>query len=156
MIFHPNNKRENSGETAAEEARKIGAKSPCQKSQRGVVLVTAHGFMMGACNAIPIVGCLGRERCGDKCAKVAVHAEERVLLMAGQMAQDSEIVHLKVMDGLPVASGPPSCAQCSRLMLSAGVAGVWLLHDKWTRYTAIDFHRRTLENCGLPGAGMLR
>lgn len=87
-----------------------------------------------------------------------------------------DIVHLKVgLDGRPAASERPSCWQCSGAILDSELAGVWLYEKlpsssetwaavndyidrvgmapawpaRWRRYTAEDFHMRTLANCGL-------
>jgi hypothetical protein len=44
-----------------------------------------------------------------------------------------------------VPSGGPSCAQCSKLALAAGIVGVWLYHENgWRRYGAGEFHRLSL------------
>lgn len=61
------------------------------------------------------------------------------------------MLHVKVdASGQMVVSGPPSCDQCSKLILRAGIAGVWLLHEEgWKRYTAQEFHEATLQTCGL-------
>jgi hypothetical protein len=68
--------------------------------------------------------------------------------------KDCELVHVKVVDGLVVAGGGPSCWQCSRLALEVAVAAVWLYEidngPRWRRYTAEEFHRATLVACGLP------
>jgi hypothetical protein len=62
------------------------------------------------------------------------------------------MLHVKVVKGIATISGPPSCWQCSRLILEAGIAGMWLLHSEGLhRYTAEEFHRLTLEHCKLPG-----
>ena len=95
------------------------------------------------------------------CSKICVHAEQAALLDAGidlhTRRGECEVAHLKVVDGEPVPSGPPSCVECSKLMLTAGIAAVWLLHEspeggppQWRRYDADDFHRRTLAHLSLP------
>lgn len=140
--------------TAAVEAAR---QSPCAKSKRGVV-IWRHWERFGitttlatAFNAPPRpFTCTGSTTCRGVCNKVAVHAEERAILRVGTNAAGAELLHIKVRDGEPVASGGPSCWQCSRMILEAGIAGVWLLHEKgWRRYLAEEFHRLTLENCGM-------
>jgi deoxycytidylate deaminase len=77
-----------------------------------------------------------------------VHAEQWALLDAGPQAYGRELMHLKAVNGLLVASGPPSCVQCSKLILAAGVEGVWLFRPDalWHRYTATEFHQLSLAN----------
>lgn len=152
-------------EAALALAVEVARQSPCAKSQRGVVLFRderlgqrghrepiAVGF-----NAPPQpFACDGSAACRGACNQVAVHAEQAALMYAaahGRKTDQAEMLHVKVVDGVAVPSGGPSCWQCSRLLLEAGVAGMWLLHeDGLRRYDAITFHRLTLESCGLPGA----
>lgn len=82
------------------------------------------------------------------------------------------LVHVKIGDrGQVIGGGPPSCWQCSREILDSNfVRGVWLYEAQstpvhllsyppqsavattsaWVFYTAEEFHRATLKNCGLP------
>jgi len=96
---------------------------------------------------------------------------EGVLLLAGL-----EMVHVKVVDGQIVPGGPPSCWQCSREVLEMQIGAFWLFEakqiveaahqgmfppitkypgepGKWRCYTAEEFHRTTLKNCGLHVGG---
>lgn len=68
------------------------------------------------------------------------------------------MLHTKValVDGLwvSVPGGPPSCSDCSKLILEAGIDGMWLMEKREgearpVRYTASEFHEQTLRNCGL-------
>jgi hypothetical protein len=66
-------------------------------------------------------------------------------LRAGLHAQGCDMLHVKTVDGELVPSGGPSCVQCSKLALAAGIAGVWLFHeDGWRRYGAVEFHELSL------------
>ena len=101
--------------------------------------------------------CDGSTACREACGKVCVHAEADALLQATKGLPDpwfmggAEMLHVKVVNGREVPSGPPSCWQCSRLILESGIAGMWLLHEEgFQRYTPEEFHRLTLEHCGLP------
>lgn len=86
--------------------------------------------------------CTSDQACKSSCATFAIHAEQDVLLQAGREADGSEMLHLKTVDGAIVRSGPPSCVQCSKLMLQAGVVAVWLCHEGgWRRYSVAEFHR---------------
>ena len=151
-----------------------GAASPCAKSKRGVVIWARnreHSPLKGACiegtmyaiqasahNARPDGPCDGSDACRRDCGKVAVHAEQAAILKCtdwfrnGNRKQDVvEMLHVKVVDGQAVPGGPPSCWQCSRIILAAKVDYMWLLEDGrgWVRRTAQQFHRETLRNCGL-------
>ena len=60
---------------------------------------------------------------------------------------------MRVVDNKAVTSGPPSCITCSRTILIAGAAAIWLWHDDgWRRYEAAEFHALSLqhEKHGLP------
>jgi len=105
-------------------------------------------------------GCPGRDRCRDVCGKLAVHAETRALrsVIGGR---DLDLVHVELApDGRVVACDGPSCWQCSREIVDArAIAGVWLYQvaengAAWHRYSAVEFHRATLERCGLPSTRM--
>jgi deoxycytidylate deaminase len=138
--------------------------SPCAKSKRGVatffvpqgstepiVLATGH-------NAPPHpFSCAGDGACLESCNKICVHAEMAALLATPKVAEnyDNEVhlLHIKVVGGEPVPSGPPSCWQCSRMILHERIAYVWLVQDTGLRsYTAQEFHELTLRHCGLPHA----
>lgn len=75
-------------------------------------------------------------RCRQHCAKLAVHAEQRAIMMAlterDVSMQMLELVHVKVVDEAVVPGGGPSCWQCSRLVVEVGLKGVWLYQaTKW-------------------------
>lgn len=92
------------------------------------------------------------------------------------MLEELDIVHIKVdQQGRACASDRPSCWQCSGAILDAKLSGVWLYEKvpespevweavhafiaehkmvpnwpaRWRRYTAEDFHARTLGNTGI-------
>lgn len=141
-------------EKALEWAVEIGARSACAKSKRGVVIF--REVMLARASNGPPTGfrCDGSEACRGACNKVAVHAEERALVVAarGQCSVvGAEMLHVKVVDGAAVPSGEPSCWQCSRTVLEAGIAAVWLLRPSGlVRYPAHAFHLITLRSCELP------
>lgn len=135
--------------------------STCQKSQRGVVIwrrcagpagILSHGWNH------PAVGrCDGSAACRRDCSKTCVHAEMYALTDAAQLGKGirgAEMLHVKVVDGEPVPSGPPSCWQCSRHIAFSGLVAMWLLEEvdgepRLVRYNPVEFHRLTLERCGL-------
>lgn len=135
--------------------------SECAKSQRGAAVwapgereprATGWNHQPGA------LECDGSAACRAACGKRCIHAEADALLRLACPARartrplpELHLIHVKVEDGQPVASGPPSCWQCSRTVLAHGaVVAMWLLHeDGLRRYSPAEFHRLTLENCGL-------
>lgn len=135
-------------------AVRAALQATCQKSRRGVVLFRredAEIVSSGFNGPPPGFVCTGSDACRGACNKVAIHAEDRAIRFAGWHARGADLLHVKVVDELPDASGGPSCWQCSRTVVDAGIAGVWLLHEGGLkRYTAQEFHRLTLRECGLP------
>lgn len=133
--------------------------SPCAKSKRGVVVFhRREGIVATGFNHPPQpFRCDGSEECRTHCNKVCVHAETAALhdlrrQLVPLRPSTLEMLHVKVVEGVAVASGPPSCWQCSREILVARVSLVWLLHEEGLRsYTAEEFHTLTLQHCGLPG-----
>lgn len=152
------------GLDALSHATAIARMSPCKKSKRGVLVFNRRGPLGGGFNGPPPgFVCDGSPECRAACPKVCNHAEARALLEALSFARRSptepldivlhgaELLHIKVVDGEPVPSGPPSCWQCSRLILDCGISKVWLVHaDGLKSYTADEFHEATLRECGLP------
>lgn len=145
-------------EAALDIAAKVAAIYPlCRKSQRGVTIFHPDsGDSIYAVNGPPKgFRCDGSAACRASCRDVAVHAEARAILYAGergfQLRKGWELLHVKVADGALVPSGPPSCVRCSALILESGIAKVWLLHEDGLRaYHAVEFHRLSLEYHGLP------
>lgn len=184
---------------ALELASLVAIGSGCDKSKRGVVVFhrdipTALG--VGHNHPPAPMRCDGSDLCRAECNKICVHAEQAAILdvcRADGIREGSQLLHIKVMpfpwpneppwfiwrNGpiyLPVPSGPPSCWQCSRFVLEAGIAKVWLAHAPATSppdvgntsseknrkarvawlanglrcYTALEFHRLTLEHHQLP------
>lgn len=111
----------------------------------------------------PPFKCAGTKLCGEDCAKLCLHAEQRAILdMRGEDCDQLELVHVKVVDGQVVPSGGPSCWQCSRIIVEVGLAGVWLYegprgprgprgvaHTCWRFYDAAYFHKVTLASNGI-------
>jgi deoxycytidylate deaminase len=145
---------------ALEAAVEAGRKSPCAKSQRGVVLFHREEGVVGMGfnhPPAPFV-CDGSEKCRAACGKICVHAEMAALRRylwkrqeAGVHISDVEMLHVKVVNGEAHTSDAPSCWQCSREILDAGIKTMWLLLGTGLRrYTAEEFHRLTLEHHSLP------
>ena len=146
-------------EEALKHATAAGRLSPCAKSKRGVVIWTRQGGLYADGWNHPPEGfqCHGDDACRAACGKVSIHAEMDAILKAGRRGigiMGKDMLHVKVVDGKAVPSGPPSCVYCSKHLILAGLAGMWLLHeDGLRRYTVEDFHRLTLEHLGLPTGG---
>jgi hypothetical protein len=120
--------------------------SPC-RSQRGVVIFHGYRVIASGWNAPPApLQCDRSDACRANCSRAAIHAEQRCLLDTGRDARGHDMLHVKTVDGALVASGGPSCLECSKLALAAGIAGFWLFHESgWIRYDILDFHQRTIE-----------
>lgn len=122
--------------------------SPCQ-SKRGAVIYRerfdgVHILGRGQ-NHKTDRSCDGSDRCKATCRVDALHAEQMALLNTSGHANCADLVHVKTVDGALVPSGEPSCVECSKLLMAAGIAGVWLYHaDGWRRYEAAEFHRLSL------------
>lgn len=133
---------DNPGERAIRRAIEAAQVSPCL-SKRGAAVFLGDDVYATACNTqvAPFV-CVGSESCKLRCRHTAIHAEQAALLMAGLFANGRDMLHVKVVDGQLVPSGPPSCTQCSKLIVAAGIRFMWLYHETgWRRYTSTDFHR---------------
>lgn len=119
--------------------------SPC-RSKRGAVIFRENLRIASGYNFKPRgFDCDGSSECKATCRTEAIHAEQMALLRAGTYATTSDMLHVKVTDAGLVASGGPSCVQCSKLALASGIAGVWLFHDTgWRRYEVYEFHRLSL------------
>lgn len=155
---------------ALAEAVKIGAQSPCAKSKRGVVIFVNEPlseYVLGAGFNHPPkpFKCAATNECRRECGKICIHAEQAAILNTdAQVLNESDgfrgcdMLHVKVVDGKPVPSGGPSCVECSKLILEAGLAAMWLYEDrggfgdgpKLYRYTAVEFHEQTLRHLELP------
>lgn len=137
---------------AIQQAIYYATLSPC-RSQRGVVIWhREHGLISFGFNAPPHpMVCNGSDECKATCSKTAVHAEQAALLNFNPIVySDCEMLHVKVVDDDAVTSEKPSCWQCSKLILAAGIEYMWLYQKEGlVRYTALDFHDKTLINCGL-------
>lgn len=102
--------------------------SRCAKDQRGAaVWHPNHGHLTAASNGPPDpFSCDASDACRAACGKLAVHAEMRAVnrhlrTATGFATTGMHVLHLRVVDGRAVTSGPPSCITCSRDMLDAGV-----------------------------------
>lgn len=145
-------------ELAITEAACRPARLSCAKSNRGVVIFDSAPI---GCNAYvlavagngppPPFRCAGDDACQAACNRVAIHAEERAIMRTRCDPRGAELVHVKAVDGELVASGPPSCWQCSRMIVEAQLSRVWLYGvEGWSSWSAGEFHRATLRHCGLP------
>lgn len=132
--------------------------SPCKKSRRGVVLWRRdfNSYIYKGCNHPPRpFVCNGSQECADACSKICIHAEQDAIMDAVRNLDNLryfQLLHVKVnAEGNPVPSGPPSCWQCSKLILISGIERVWLLHEDGLKaYTPELFHEYTLRENDLP------
>jgi deoxycytidylate deaminase len=126
--------------------------SGCAKSQRGVAIFHRQdGLLVTGTNRPPgNFRCDGSEGCRRDCNKLCIHAEQDALSKVTTRLYGWEMLHVKVVNGEAVPSGPPSCWQCSRIILAAQLNCMWLLHEDGLRsYTVAEFHGLTLKECGL-------
>lgn len=127
--------------------------SPCQ-SKRGAAVFrgdTVDGT--GHNHLVEPFTCDGSDACKRTCRAHAVHAEQAAMIEARGYCYGSELLHVKVVDGELVPSGGPTCSQCSKIAVEAGIAGVWLYHaDGWRRYEATEFHRLSVLSAPAPVA----
>lgn len=143
---------------ALQQAVIAASYSKC-KSQRGVVIWNRNtGQIVYGWNAPPKpYTCDGSEACRKNCAKTAVHAEQAALIeMTGSQVPSNmhikhcEMIHVKIVEGKAVTSEKPSCWQCSKLILAAGLKAMWLYQPEgFVEYTPENFHEQTLINCNL-------
>jgi deoxycytidylate deaminase len=130
-------------------------KSPCSKSQRGVVVfdpILSEVLSMGTNFQPGNHICDGSKECQKTCNKLCVHAEQAALLDLRTDNTNLSMLHVKTKNGELVHSGEPSCWQCSRLVLADNrISWFWLYHeDGWHKYTTKLFHELTLNKCNLP------
>lgn len=93
--------------------------------------------------------CDGSDACKCVCRKTAVHAEQMAILQA-ENVHDAQMLHVKTVNGDPVVSGAPSCLECSKLILEAGIKFMWLWEPRGlVRYSAEKFHEETLRFHGM-------
>jgi deoxycytidylate deaminase len=129
-----------------ELAMQVSGWSPC-RSKRGSVIFDRDGNVIAHGHNYKPQGfeCDGSAACKATCRVEAIHAEQRALLDAGSRARGAEMLHVKTVNGALVASGGPSCVQCSKLGMAAGVTAMWLHHETgWRRYDTSEWHRLSL------------
>jgi deoxycytidylate deaminase len=137
---------------AIEQACAAARRSPCQ-SKRGAAIFLRHSgtlVSIGYNDQVEPFACDGSDACKRWCRFEAVHAEQAALVQADVNLQElpefPEMLHVKVVGGQLVASGPPSCVACSKLIVAAHIAGMWLYHEHgWRRYDADEFHRLSVN-----------
>jgi len=143
------------------DACEVGARSPCVKSKRGVVIFDRHlGLLVTGFNQPPPpFTCDGSDACKEACGQLCIHAEMDALMQLGRPhyhavtthGEGLELLHVKVGPLGSMPSGPPSCWQCSRQIVYAGIKYVWLYHeDGLRRYDGLEFHELTLQHHSLP------
>ena len=132
-------------------AVEMSANSPCQKSKRGAV---AFGGRENGARELVAVGwnhrpggeaCDGSPACRASCRATCVHAEQALVVSTAEL-EGADVIHAKTIGGVLVESDGPSCVECSKLLMDAGVVAVWLyLPTGWNRYLMAEFHRLSIE-----------
>ena len=127
------------------------ADGPCAKSKRAAILYHPYHlttFYLHTNSPPGDFRCKGNDLCKKVCGMMCLHAEERAL--ADGLAQHGhlngwQMAHIKVVDGVGVPSGPPSCLQCARKLCEAGV-DLWLWHaEGWRHYFPNELVHKTLD-----------
>jgi deoxycytidylate deaminase len=143
-------------------AELIACSSPCAKTRRGAVVFRASadasalvaGDILGVGRNHPPsrLTCDGSAECRKDCGRRCVHAEVQAIrrawheMVAGTVA---ELVHVKIdSDGKLEAGGGPSCWQCSREILDAGISAVWLYEAVVSKCLACDRFEDSSEKSG--------
>ena len=94
--------------------------------------------------------CKIKSTCESTCLIASIHAMQDALFHAGTNARGADMLHVRVRDGLLEPVAPPSCLPCGKMILDSGIVHVWLYHRHgWRRYTAHEFHARSLDVSGL-------
>jgi deoxycytidylate deaminase len=124
--------------------------STCEKSKRGVVIAKDNKIIGKGTNNPPGNFECNLKDCYDICRNYTVHAEQNAIfdaLKKNNNLEDSRLYHVKFKDGIPQYSGSPSCVECSKLILRAGIEEVVLEHanKEFALYTAEEFHLLSLE-----------
>lgn len=115
----------------------------CVHAEEQALLIAASAQLLRPCEVVHI------KVAPDPSATAAtVDADVmRALNVSAGLAPDAVAPPVPLM---PVPSGPPSCIECAKLMLSIGITAVWLLHENgWRRYPTEAFYRLTLKELGL-------
>lgn len=124
--------------------------SPCAKEKRGVVIVNEGEIVGRGTNAPPLSFRCEPDYCGESCRVPAVHAEMNALFNAwhnGNNVEGGIMYHAKVENGILQNSRKPRCADCSKHILQAGIAGFVLKHEEGLAlYDTKEFHKISLEN----------
>lgn len=121
--------------------------APCAKDSRAAALVSPGGLLLTLANNGPPFGfrCTRDAACAATCGRGAVHAEMRALLGVELASRaNADMFHLRVdATGEPQPSRSPRCVDCTKHMLDAGVAALWLWHGRdngWKRYPMVEAH----------------
>lgn len=126
------------------EAVRLGKHSPCQRDQRGVVIVK-NGILIGeGFNAPPEGFICEPQYCEPTCKTYAVHAEMNAIVDAVCRGNDlfgSRMYHARVEHGKLLDSRKPRCGDCSKHVIAFSIAEFVLKHkDGFTLYTAHEFN----------------
>jgi len=126
--------------------------SPCAKSKRGATAFnfarTYNEYKAAFHNVRALGVCDGSSGCMAACATHCLHAEARLVMSWRDGDENLDVVHVKVVDGVLVAGGPPSCADCAKLLWQRKAAAVWLYETGpvWRRYPILEFLALSIKN----------
>lgn len=131
------------------EAVTVARRSPCEKSKRGVIIVSDSEVIGRGYNKPPAdVPCV-EEFCGLICRKYCVHAETNAVMDAlrgGHELKGSRGYHIKVKGGAVRDSDDLSCVPCAALVLESGMGEFVLKHPRgFAVYGAREFYELSLD-----------
>lgn len=147
---------------ALEAANRIDV-GRCRTSRRGAVIwAPLRGVTMFATGTNARADgreCTESEACQKDCGRICYHAEQSALAEWSRRGlgalETTHLLHVKTVKGAAVPSGPPSCVECSKLLVRFGVGHVWLFQEEgWTHYDAWRFHEVTLKTLKLFPVGV--
>jgi deoxycytidylate deaminase len=127
-------------------------KSSCQKTKRGVVIVSHSGVIVGkGFNRPPGNFECEQNICHKICSDYTVHAEmvamHDTLTSKMYVLKDTILYHAKIKNGSVTSSLMPSCVDCSKHIYDWGVSAVVLqLKDGLALYSSREFHELSLKS----------
>jgi deoxycytidylate deaminase len=131
-------------------AAKIAETSPCKREKRGVIIVKSSIIIGTGVNSPPCPFQCEPDYCGESCRVPAVHAEMNAILNVENRhyLEGAVLYHAKIdEEGVLQNSRKPRCADCSKHILQAGIAGVVLKHEEgYVFYDSREFHLISLGN----------
>ena len=130
-------------------ATTLSRKAPCERDQRGVVIVRHNRIIGAGVNAPPQGYACESRYCKPTCKDYAVHAEMNAIANAdaqGHSVHGAIMYHARGENGVLQVSRKPKCYACSKHILAFSLGGIVLNHEEGlTLYTAKELNDLSLE-----------